>query len=232
MPIDRHRFFSPFQKHDAPEWPCPSCRTGVLHFDISTLSVKPSANPMLRRFVAMAICCNKGCKEAAAIFGESNFYHVDDSEKYYEFFSPKHFSPSPPLIKIPDNCSESVTTHIKLSFSNAWGNPTASSAHIRNAVERLLDQLRIKKTNLSKNGKRQKLTLHARIEKLSAYDPDASELLLAVKWLGNAGIHTGAISVDEVFDALEILEKALHMLLSEESKRIKSLAKKINRRKG
>jgi hypothetical protein len=94
-----------------------------------------------------------------------------------------------------------------------------------------LDQLRIPKSALVK-GKKQRLTLHKRIELLSKRDPDASELLLAVKWIGNAGVHSGALTQLEVMDALDILESALESLFNSHNRRVKKLAKRINKRKG
>lgn len=56
---------------------------------------------------------------------------------------------------------------------------------------------------------------------------------MAVKWLGNAGSHSGnTVSADDVLDAYELMEKLLTEVFDEESKKIMALAKDINKKKG
>ena len=56
---------------------------------------------------------------------------------------------------------------------------------------------------------------------------------MAVKWLGNAGSHSGTtVSAEDVLDAYELMEKLLAEVFNEESKKLKALAKKIIENKG
>lgn len=243
MPVDRSSLQASFSKSDLPTWPCPSCGAGRLRVDESSISAKATADSVAAqdhdawdadwtnlRFVALAICGNADCLEVATLSGSGGVRVISRSYDYEEFYTPEHFTPSPLLINIPAACSSEVKAELKMAFATAWGDAAAASSHIRTAVERLLDQLRVPK--LSRAGKgRRRLTLHNRIALLAGRDPDVSELLLAVKWIGNAGVHSGALSKQEVMDALDILESALDSLFNKHSRRVRQLAKKINMRR-
>jgi hypothetical protein len=244
MPVNRSNLQDSFTKQRSPAWPCPTCNAGHLRLDKESVSAKATADSVAAqdhpawdpdwtalRFVALAVCDNTDCLEVATIKGKGGLQPIGQSYDYQEFYAPEHFDPSPLLIRIPEQCNSDVKSELKMAFAHAWGDPTSSSAHIRTAVERLLDQLRIQKSVAAK-GKRQRLTLHKRIDLLSARNPDASELLLAVKWIGNAGVHSAALTQQEVIDALDILESALDSLFNPHSNRVKVLAKRINKRKG
>ncbi|GHA76608.1 DUF4145 domain-containing protein [Cognatilysobacter bugurensis] len=183
------------------------------------------------RFVAMAQCDNLSCMEVATLKGTGGLQPIGRSFDYEEFYTPEHFDPSPLLIGVPKKCSEDVCSELHLAFASAWGDAAAASAHIRTAVERLLDQLRVPKSAVAK-GKRQRHTLHRRIELLAKQHPEAGDLLLAVKWIGNAGVHSGALTKAEVMDALDILESALTLLFNDHHKKVRKLAKRINSRRG
>ena len=244
MPVDRQLLQGSFTKRNASGWPCPVCNSGYLRLVKESVVAKATAESITTqghpgwdpdwtklRFVAVAICDNLNCKEVASIAGAGNVQIVSRNYDYDNFYTPEYFNPSPSLIAVPDQCSDDLQAELKLAFATAWGDPLAASAHIRASVERLLDQLRINKTSKKPTGTRQRLSLHKRIEALGKKNPEASELLLAVKWIGNAGVHTGALTQDEVADAFDILETALDILFNSHSKRVRRLAKKINKRK-
>jgi len=107
----------------------------------------------------------------------------------------------------------------------------ASANHIRIALERILDHLKVKKFEL-KRGKRVFISLHKRILLLPSKYNDVSDLLFAIKWLGNTGSHSHKITIDDVMDAYEILEVVLNEIIENKTKKIKKMAKKINKRKG
>ena len=76
--------------------------------------------------------------------------------------------------------------------------------------------------------------LHERINLLPPKYHDIQELFTAVKWLGNAGSHSGAtVSSDDVLDAYELMEHLLTEIFDEERKKnLKALAQNINKNKG
>ncbi len=59
------------------------------------------------------------------------------------------------------------------------------------------------------------------------------DMLLAIKWLGNAGSHGhGKITIDDVMDSYELTEHILAEIFEPKIKKLKAIAKKINRKKG
>ena len=77
------------------------------------------------------------------------------------------------------------------------------------------------------------MSLHDRIKLLPKKYQDIQEIFLAVKWLGNAGSHSGTtVSSDDVLDAYELMEKLLTEVFDDKSNKIKELAREINKNKG
>jgi hypothetical protein len=59
------------------------------------------------------------------------------------------------------------------------------------------------------------------------------ELLVAIKWLGNAGSHNSTeITRDDVLDAYEIMALVLKQVLSSDEAHVKKMVKEINKKKG
>lgn len=84
-----------------------------------------------------------------------------------------------------------------------------------------------------KNGKLIFLNLHSRINLLPEKYGELKELLLAIKWLGNAGSHADSpISIDDVMDAYQLIDHVLQELYVQKGKKAKALAKLINKKKG
>lgn len=58
-------------------------------------------------------------------------------------------------------------------------------------------------------------------------------MILAIKWLGNAGSHSRSkISFDDVLDAYEFLEHILQEVYVQKTKKLKARAKEVNKKKG
>lgn len=118
------------------------------------------------------------------------------------------------------------------SFSLFFCDPPSAANHVRMALEMLMTRMKIQQYRVQ-NGKRRYLSLHERIMSFPKKYHDIQDLFMAVKWLGNAGSHSGTtVSADDVFDAYELMEKLLAEVFYEESKKLKALAKKINENKG
>lgn len=158
-----------------------------------------------------------------------------DGEPEYEytlFFKPLFFAPPLKLFDVPSAAPDEVQLELQHSFAQFFASPSAALNFARSAVEALLTKLGVKRFVVQK-GKRRPLSLHARIDLLPAQYSHVKELLLAIKWLGNAGSHPGSnISTDDVLDAYELIEHVLGALFSGRSKAMKALAKQVNRRKG
>jgi hypothetical protein len=95
-----------------------------------------------------------------------------------------------------------------------------------------MDHLKIPRKGKTKNGKLLPLTLHARLERYEEKNADVASKLLAVKWLGNIGSHTGELAHSDVLDAFELISFALDEVFEKKSDRLKRMAEKIIRHKG
>ena len=250
--MDRKLFKLPFRKNKTPEWICPTCKKGVLHIKEGTfhsaersLSKKAHSHEAWEpewieyAYSCLFECSNNSCQEIVANTGigsvdwEGSYdEHGEPCQDWYDFYRPKHFEPHLNLFDYPDNTPEEVAEEIDQSFTLFFSNPASASNHLRVALENLLTHLKIKQQE-TKNGKRFFLNLHKRIELVPAKYEGIKDLLLAVKWLGNAGSHAKkTITSDDVMDAYEIMDVVLKEVFDKGHSHARALAKKINKKKG
>ncbi|MBN4077968.1 DUF4145 domain-containing protein [Nitrospina gracilis] len=148
------------------------------------------------------------------------------------FYTPKYFSPNLKIFKYPSKTPAEVKEELENSFALFFCDPSSSGNHIRIALENLLTYLKIKRYK-DRAGKRTFLFLHSRIELLPRKYDDIRDLFYAIKWLGNAGSHSGKqVTADDILDAYELMEELLAEVFTQRSKKVKSLAKQINKIKG
>ena len=249
MPVDRILHSQPIRTSGAPSWICPTCGAGRLKLDATRLIYSKSGESARAssedwygpehveyRFATVLKCENTDCGEASTVAGIGEVdEHPDDRMEHLEYedvFYPTYFKPSPRLIVIPNKCPADVRLELEAAFVGSWGEFASSANRVRVAVERLLDALRVPKTSKAKNGKRNPLVLHKRIESLPNRHDSIRTSLLAIKWIGNHGAHETEISRDAVFDALDIFESVLIALYSDNPRRIQRLVAIVNKRKG
>jgi hypothetical protein len=141
--------------------------------------------------------------------------------------------PTPNIFPIPDACGNELRAELVAAFTLFWCDRGARIGKIRNAVEVMLTDLGVPRFH-RKNGKRQRLSLHARVERLKAKQSDLARSLFALKWLGNAGSHPDRmIMKDDAMDGFEILEHAIHEHYGKPHRqRITRLGSAIIRKKG
>lgn len=245
MPVNRELYAQKITKESSPNWPCPRCGGGHLRLVRDSLYSCPTGDTNeesseahfeiemgVLRFTAMLKCDNDRCRESSVVAGtgyvEDWSYEIQD---YREFYVPDYVCPSPNLITIPPKSPIEVTKEIKQAFVASWGDCSAAGNRIRVAAERLMDSIKIPKTT-TKNGKRKLLSLHSRIDKAQKKYPRIHGSLLAIKWLGNAGSHSAALTQKDVFDAFDIFEIVLDELYSQHPSTTKALVRQINKRKG
>jgi hypothetical protein len=133
---------------------------------------------------------------------------------------------------IPDNCPVLVKELINESFSLFFSSPNAAANCIRAAIEKLLTELNIKRFNIVK-GERRFISLHQRIGLLPNKYSKFKDLILAIKWLGNAGSHGHTqLSMDDVMDSYELTKHILNEIYEPKAKKLKAMAKKVNNKKG
>lgn len=253
MAINRDFWQQPLTQ--ATRWPCPSCKVGHLRLLTDSLKFEePKASRLARaendwepdwityRFVALLKCDNDSCLEPSVVHGEGGVGPDPDDQfenPFVDNFYPLFVSPSPDLFEIAKKCPQNVAAGIRKAFVLSWGEHEACVNQIRIALELLLTERGVPRYTTNSSGKRTLLTLHSRIDKFasSTKDKHLSELMKAVKWLGNAGSHG---SYDEVkilqrsdaFDSFDLLQYVVDELYTKSSSRLAKLAKGINRRKG
>jgi hypothetical protein len=250
--MDRPQLKAHFTETSAPDWICPTCQKSVLRIKQGTFQKAETRSSreahdheawdpdwIRYSYACLLECSNDSCKEIVASTGRGSVdYDVkfdrngEPDYEYADFFRPLFFDPPLTLFEIPGECPASVGLELENSFAQFFASPSAALNFARSAIEALVTHLGVKRFQVQ-GGKRRPISLHARINLLPAQYVNVKELLLAIKWLGNAGSHPGAeISADDVLDAYELIEHVLLELFGGKSKAMKALAKKVNKRKG
>ena len=250
MPIDRSLWKIPFQENRAPDWPCPRCGVGLLRLiegsfkcaelaDSRQITKREDLDPVSINYSysAMFECNNEACKECVSSCGRGNViedYTYDEDGHpdldYSTVFTPEYFHPSLIILSIPLECPTEVAEEITSSFKLFFCDPAASANHVRKCIENILTDKGVKRFRMS-SGKRRFVGLHQRITLYQSGQPDVTERLLAIKWLGNEGSHAGEITRDDVLDAYEILETVIDDLYVGYGKSVKKKVAVINKRK-
>ena len=254
MPVQRDLWSKTFTEKDPPSWPCPTCGVGSLTAVAGTFQIEETSESkdahsheawepewIVERFVGMLRCSRSQCADVIAVAGrtESEEYYRNslDPEEPYDHgvetrLRPRYLSPSPALFPMPASTPDSVRDEIVAGFGLFWIDYGACANKLRSALEALMDHFKIPRSvRNKKTGKRSRLDLHQRIEKLRARFPDVVDHLLAAKWIGNAGVHSGSVTRSDVFDAMDLIENALEELIAKKSTGLKKIAKAITKRK-
>jgi hypothetical protein len=250
--MDRTPYLETFNADHVPIWKCPICASGHLTLPKGSLIDAETADSenahsheawdpdwIKTVFACVFQCSNGACKERVACtgLGTTDFlqYYEDDGSvgcQELRRLSPRYFHPPLVLMDIPATCPPSVAEHLRKSFSLFFADPGAALNCARTSLEELMTDLGIKRYVKSK-GKLRPLPLHQRIELLPAKYEEQKELLVAVKWLGNAGSHSGsATTTSDVRTTYDLLEHVLSGIYDEKAKKLKAVAKRVNRRKG
>lgn len=238
-----------FTKNSTIEWSCPNCSSQSLFivkdklFDFQTAeSTKMREedefwDPEWLRFVFSGALKCKKCTEFITFTGtgyteESGYYDQDD-DQYYTFhdevFIPTFFQPTLRIFEFPEKCPENVKNEITDSFKLFWTDLPSCANKIRTSLEIIMNEEKVKRYSI-KNGKRFQISLHNRI--VNYKNKELSELLLAVKWIGNTGSHIGNIETIDILEAYKLLEYTLTKLYDNKEKDIIKISKEINKLKG
>lgn len=252
MSVDRKIFKVPFYKGNPPQWECPTCNRGILKGKEGSFLYTESKNSLYTRrdeawepewisyiYSCQFICTNPECEDTVANVGTGS---VDDDYtydshgepngmKYYDFFQPTYFLPHLNIFKIAKNTPDDIKASIHESFKLFFVSPSSSSNHLRIALEKLLDFLKVRRFE-TKNGKRLPINLHRRIDLLPTRYSSFKDLFFAIKWLGNRGSHSDEISIDDVMDAYDIFENILDEFFDNRTEKTIKIARQINKTKG
>jgi hypothetical protein len=231
---------------------CPTCTKGFLkvkkdsfHYQETNDSEKdhehPGWDPDWIQYVYSCLfeCTNSACKDTISSSGngyvEQRMFYDEESNPdtdFSDYFRPESFTPHLKMFVLPKETPDPVIEEISKSFNLIFSDPPSSASHIRIALEHLLTHLKIKRFTVNK-GKKRFLFLHGRIDLLPKRYGHIKDIFLAVKWLGNAGSHgSHEVSLDDVLDSYELMNELLIEIFSKNRSRAKSLARKINRKRG
>ncbi|MDJ0455171.1 DUF4145 domain-containing protein [Gordonia amicalis] len=143
--------------------------------------------------------------------------------------------PALPLFELPDDVPDAVVTELDRAAAVVWADPRSAITALRTGLERLMDAQGVPARN--KVGRH--LSLHQRLVDFrtgaaagttdAATRVEASDLLEAVKWVGNDGTHTGStpITAADVLEIAEFIEIALKMLYAPNNAAALARAKRI-----
>lgn len=249
MAINRKHWKPPFAKF--PSWLCPSCQGGTLVLNKDTFSfveTGPSQKEHAHeawdpdwideRFIGLLVCQNEECGQIVAIGGrthhEEDFDWDGQEQNWAREFEPAFMTPAPPVFPVPEKCPKAVRHELKKAFSLYWFDTGSCANRLRAAAETLLTDRNIPRTMLNRKGKRERLSLHARIENFKQADPRSADYLLAIKWLGNVGSHVNVdeLGRDDLLNGFELFEHLVELVYVQREKHLKKIAKSINSRKG
>jgi hypothetical protein len=254
MSIKRTIWKNQFKRNEIPEWNCPTCKKGILKSNEKNFSIKEDSSTIKHRgsedweefwrngiFCGTLKCNNSSCYENVAIIGEMSVveesYYLEEIgdmiESYSELLKPKLFIPSLEIFALHEFIPKNIKTQINEAFSLFFVDNSSCANKIRVVVELIMDEFKIQKVTTGNDRKRRKLQLHHRIEKFKIKYPTEGEFLMAIKWIGNAGSHyLESLTKDDTLDGFEMLEHVIYKLYEIETKKLNSLKKKINQRKG
>lgn len=238
-------FKEKYTKEQLNDFHCPGCSTGIIKLDITSLNYKeslysketpPTSKNKHGVFCGFLICQEPDCRESVVFSGEYEIKYriVNNEVKQKSYFKPNFFSPAIPIFDIDfylNKIPVEAYNAIEMAFSLFWIDRNSSINKIRVAIEDILTNKGIKKTENIK-GKRVKLSLHKRIELFRIKHPRIADALLALKWIGNEGSHSNEdIGYDYTLDTFKILEFTLESLYKSKEKEISILIKEVNKRK-
>ena len=249
--MDRKPFKLPLRKGTTPHWMCPTCGKGLLRQKKDSLTsheISSSRNHgheawepewIKYFFQCQLICTNQECKEVVMCSGEGG---VDIEQSYDEvghthedwqdYFIPKFFLPHLKLFELPSNCPHSISNAVEESFKLFFASPNAAANYVRKAIEQLLTKQKVKRYD-RKGGKLTYVSLHRRIGLLPSKYEEFKQVLMAIKWLGNAGSHDNSIiTQDDVLDSYEFVDHVINEIYASKKNDIVARAKKVNKSKG
>ena len=235
-------------------WQCPTCGRGVLTIEPGSFHAKETKgsrnhqnsisyhDPYSISYVFSTLLTCKHCKEFVACSGVGvvEVSQVPDNEggweyDYEDIYQARFFQPNLRLFDVPAKCPKTVTVALQDSWRLILASPSGAANHLRIAMEALLTELKVKRFQVV-NGTRRFVNLHQRIELLPKRHASVKEMLLAIKWFGNAGSHADgdnpAITMDDVFDGYELMEHVLSEVYAPKSRALLRLAKRVNKAKG
>ncbi len=229
-------------------WNCPTCgaslvlKEGGLN-DFATsqtqfMSSKAYHHEMEHEYVFSCFfnCVNAECNEFVSCSG-AIYHDVDVKEDTYgnveqiypRYYFPKYFYPNLKFFKVSKSVPENILIRINKSFEMFFCNYNAALNEMRGVVEILLELWGVPQKN--PNGKF--VNLDNRIKTIPSTLEKYKSHLMAAKWLGNAGSHSGSeLKKNDVIDAYEIINYILSEVYDSYHTKVDTITQEINNKKG
>lgn len=232
-----------FTHDDGINYPCPQCssRLDFIHHrtEVTTsgIELEELGYPYGIEHIFSSILKCSSCSKVISVGGLCEKDYQDGQEsptgeyelKYVTFYFPKFFYPNLRMIPLSSEISTEVREQIDLSFSCFFSDLSSAANRIRNAIELILDDVKAPKFKITRRNTRHFFkSLHNRIENFKKQKKIFSELLLAIKFIGNEGSHIGNIELEDILDAYQILDEIIEIAYVKNRKKTHQIAKEIN----
>lgn len=212
-------------------WPrpdCPQCPAGHLEFAEPDRtehgwSVRQHADEYWEpewirgTFTAVGICDNPRCGQYARAVGT---YTVDQWEDrlgadhrgrdYSAWHIVDHITPPLALMQLPTGTPDAIQEGVERAAAVLFADPGLAATALRLVVEQFLTSQGVPDIRSSGGfiGADERIKTW---KKGAAERGRVADLLLAVKWIGNAGTHSlSTLTIKEVLDGVEFLDEAFH----------------------
>ncbi|MGP3789457.1 DUF4145 domain-containing protein [Pseudomonas sp. B392_1p] len=241
--MDESLFITTYAENQIPSLECPCCRNAPL--SINELVVQATAASDMARsedwweleyeelVFRLTLKCPH-CRET--VFAQGDGYVEEEIEvdnygdwtrHWVKYLRPKYFFPSLKFVSCPAATPEEVQKHLDAASALYFSNPAACCNSLRMAAEEILTSLGVltgQPGNFISFGNR----IHKLPESSSEYN-----LLDAIRWLGNAGSHSGsAITHKDAENAFNVIDLLVDECYSDRKKKIHELAAAIRASKG
>lgn len=247
-----------FRFNKLPPWPCPNCSQAALRLEEETFKFKHTLqsikdrktntdwDPEWEQYRVICFLNCQNCSENVAVIGigTNKYYNgtnANGTQKdwYEKIYEPLYFIPSLNIVDAPvDRIKTSILMELEKAFCLFWSDNSSCANKIRNVVEKILDEQKVRKVYKAReSNKEKKYVLHKRLELYRDANKDNKKYfdvanhLMAIKFIGNPASHSTNISNKAVLDAFELLEYCLKKLYDNEDERIMKLSNMINKRK-
>ncbi|QOC94725.1 DUF4145 domain-containing protein [Micromonospora craniellae] len=218
---------------DLPDLICPTCRIGRLTVPKPWVTGGDAATTEARRqrpddfepdwitgvFTGILECPRDTCQERIAVTGGWRLaISPDAAGPYLDVVRLTYARPALILVDCPPGTPDRVTAACRAAAEIVWVDPSGAANRLRVAVEELLTAQGVPRTASprSPGGRRRRIKTHERIELLAKRKPkkahDAVHVLMAVKFIGNAGSHDSSLTIKQVLECAEMLGLALTLL--------------------
>jgi hypothetical protein len=247
MSVDVTLWGESFSQEEFPPFRCPTCQKGTLTMVANSLKVEGSERSKRarregefwepewteERFSALMECSSAACGELVVVSGDTEINEQADQDYgrvWASHLRPRSIFPAPHVIALPLEIPGEIEKELQQAFQLFWVDLNASANRLRTSLERLLDNVGIKRFN--KTGKRVSIALAQRIKLFETeHGTEFSDIFTALRHVGNLGTHS-TVSRTALLTAFEVYEHALNELFGKHKKKIAGLSKKLIKAKG